>query len=253
MLPAGPGKIALTGSPTQHLLLPEITALNSRQKDQKRKKIIVPLHFIHPGYPGRYDPGRETRHTRSSIFQRPMKIRLELPSDPGGWRGRHRSILSILSIHSIPSQWQTMRIRLGLIPGTRLILAGFISRPKEAGSSNPANDLVETTSPGHHSCSAQSGLVETTSPRPRQGLAKALLLSYCSATDPSRLYLRVINSGWASRRSYLPPSERLPLGVPPPVVTPTLISSWSCIRSGTWASSSRFTLPHPVWGPAGRR
>ena len=72
----------------------------------------------------------------------------------------------------------------GLIPGTRLILAGFISRLKEAGSSNPANDLVETTSPGHHSCSTQSGLVETTSPRPRQGLAKALLLSYCFSHRP---------------------------------------------------------------------
>ena len=77
-----------------------------------------------------------------------------------------------------------MRIRLGLIPGTRLILAGFINRPKEAESSNPANDLVETTSPGHHSCSAQSGLVETTSPGPRQGLAKALLLSYCFSHRP---------------------------------------------------------------------
>ena len=65
-----------------------------------------------------------------------------------------------------------------------MILAGFISRPKEAGSSNPASDLVETTSPGHHSCSAQSGLVETTSPRPRQGLAKVLLLSYCFSHRP---------------------------------------------------------------------
>ena len=108
-----------------------------------------------------------------------MRICLELTSDPGGWSGHHRSILSILSIHSIPSQWQPMRIRLGLIPGTRLILASIISRPKEAGSSNSANDLVETTSPGHHSCSAQSGLVETTSPGPQQGLVKALLLSYC--------------------------------------------------------------------------
>ena len=186
MLRAGPGKIALIGSPTQLPLLPEITALNSHlyQKDQKKRKRIVPLHLIHPGYPGRYDPGEESGHTRSSIFQGPMTIRLELTSDPGGWSGCHRSILSILSIHSIPSQWQRMRIRLGLIPGTRLILAGFISRPKEAGSSNPANDLVETTSPGHHSCSAQSGLVETTSPRPRQGLAKALLLSYCFSHRP---------------------------------------------------------------------
>ena len=77
-----------------------------------------------------------------------------------------------------------MRIRLGLIPRARLILAGFISRPKEAGSRNPANDLVKTTSPGHHSCSAQSGLVETTSPGPGQGLVKALLLSYCFSHRP---------------------------------------------------------------------
>ena len=77
-----------------------------------------------------------------------------------------------------------LRIRLGLISGTRLTLAGFISRPKEAGSSNPANNLVETTSPGHHSPSAPSGLVETTSPRPRQELAKALLRSYYFSHRP---------------------------------------------------------------------
>ena len=49
---------------------------------------------------------------------------------------KHPSLLSILSIHSIPSQ-QPMRIRLGSISGIKLTLAGFISRPKEAESRNP--------------------------------------------------------------------------------------------------------------------
>ena len=76
-----------------------------------------------------------------------------------------------------------MRIRLGLISGTWMTLAGFISRPREAGLSNPASDLVETTSPGHHSPSTPSDLAETTSSRPRYTpkLAKALSLSYYSS------------------------------------------------------------------------
>ena len=128
MLPAGFGKIALTGSPTPLPLLLEITASNSHQRDQRKKKKIVPLHLSHPGYPGRYDPGGESGHIGSSIFQGPMRIRLELTSDPGGESRRHRSIhslLSILSILSIPSQQQPMRIRLGSISGTKLTLAGF--------------------------------------------------------------------------------------------------------------------------------
>ena len=181
MLPADPGKIALIGSPTQPPLLPEITAWINHQRDQKKRKRIVPLHLIHPGYPGRYDPGGESGHLANSIFQGPMRIRLELTSDPGGWSRRHRSIpslLSILSIHSIPTQ-QPMRICLRSISGTKLTLAGFISKPKEAESRNPQNDLVETTSPDHHPPSALSGLIETTSPGPHHipELAKALTQS----------------------------------------------------------------------------
>ena len=178
MLPANPGKIALIGYPTWPPLLPEITALKSRQRDQKKRKRIVPLHLIHPGYPGRYDPGGESGHLASSIFQGPMRIRLELTSDTGGWSGRHRSIPSLLSFHSIPSQ-QPMRIRLGSISGTKLTLAGFISRPEEAESRNPQNDLVETTSPDHLPPSALSSLVKTTSPGPHHTpeLAKALTQS----------------------------------------------------------------------------
>ena len=78
------GKTALIGSLTQPPLLPEITARNNLQRDQKEKKKIVPLHFIHPGYPGRYDPGGERGHIISSIFQEAMRIRLELTSNKGG-------------------------------------------------------------------------------------------------------------------------------------------------------------------------
>ena len=42
MLQAGLGKIALTGSPTPLPLLPEITASNRHQRDQRKKKKIVP-------------------------------------------------------------------------------------------------------------------------------------------------------------------------------------------------------------------
>ena len=72
-----------------------------------------------------------------------------------------------------------MRIRLGSISGTKLTLAGFISRPKEAESRNPQNDLVETTSLDHLPPSALSGLVKTTSPGHHHipELAKALTQS----------------------------------------------------------------------------
>ena len=171
-------KIALIGSPTRPPLLPEITAWKNHQRDQKKRKRIVPLHLIHPGYPGRYDPGGESGHLANSIFQGLMRIRLELTSDPGGWSGRHRSIPSLLSIRSIPSQ-QPMRIHLGSISGTKLTLEGFINRPKEAESRNPPNDLVETTSLDHLPPSALNGLVETTSPGPHHipELAKALTQS----------------------------------------------------------------------------
>ena len=80
--------------------------------------------------------------------------------------------------HPQPPQ-QPMRIRLGSISGTKLTLAGFISRPKEAESRNPPNDLVETTSPDHLPPSSLNGLVETTSPGPHHipELAKALTQS----------------------------------------------------------------------------
>ena len=51
-------------------------------KEEKENR--PPLHLIHPGYPGRCDPGGESGHSRSIIFQGPMRIRLELTSDPGG-------------------------------------------------------------------------------------------------------------------------------------------------------------------------
>ena len=84
MLPANLGKIALIGSLTQTPLLPDNTVLKNRQMEQKKRKRIVPLHLIHPGYPGRYAQGGESGHLASSIFQGPMRIRLELTSNPGG-------------------------------------------------------------------------------------------------------------------------------------------------------------------------
>ena len=81
-------------------------------------------------------------------------------------------------LYSIPAQ-QPMRIRPGLISRTRLTMAVFISRPHQAGSRNPQNDLVETTSPGYLPPSALSGRIETTSlGRPHTPeLAKALTQS----------------------------------------------------------------------------
>ena len=143
--------VALIGSPTQHPPLPEVTA----------KKIIL-LHLSLPSHPERWGPEEEREDIISSIFQAPMETCLEQTSDPGRWGELQWSIPSLPSIHIIPAQ-QPMRICPGLISRTRLITAGFISRPHQAGSRNPQNDLVETASPGHLPPSALSGSIETTS------------------------------------------------------------------------------------------
>ena len=86
-----------------------------------------------------------------------------------------------------------MRIHLGSISGTKLTLAGFIKRPREAESRNPQNDLVETTSPDHLPPSAPSGLVETTSlgPHHTPELAEALTRSYYFSHRPIEVVLRL--------------------------------------------------------------
>ena len=120
--------------------------------------------------------------------------------------------------------------------------------PVTANENSPGANLWNQVAPGRLYKQAQGSRVKQSSKRPRRDyfsgsplppqlqaaslrlllrdLAKSLQRPcygvIASATDPSRLYLRVISSGWASRRSYLPPSERLPLGVPSPAVTPTL-------------------------------
>ena len=147
-------------------------------KMMEKKEENRPLHLSHPRCPERYGPGGERESIASSIFQDPMKTLLELTSDPGGWSGRQWSIPSLPSfhsIHSIPAK-QPIRIRPGSIPGTKLILASYIRRPKEAEARNPPNNLVETTSPDHLPPSALNGLVETTSLGPHHSpeLAKVL-------------------------------------------------------------------------------
>ena len=64
-------------------------------------------------------------------------------------------------------------------PGTRIPLAGLISRPGEAGSSNSTSDLVENTSPRYRS---NLKLVEALSPSSHSSLkiVEALSPSYCS-------------------------------------------------------------------------
>ena len=177
MLPDGLGKTVSSGSPT-----PAPTP--SRDHDKKTEKEEEENHppASQPSrIPRKYGPDGERGSITSSIFQEPMETRLESTSDPGGWSGCHRSIpsvLSIHSIHSIPAQ-QPMRIHPGSISRTKLTTAGFISRPHQAGSRNPPNDLVKTTSPDHLPPSALNGLVETTSPGPHHipELAKALTQS----------------------------------------------------------------------------
>ena len=63
-------------------------------------------------------------------------------------------------------------------PGTRIPLAGLISGPGEAGSSNSTGDLVETTSPRYR---PNLKLVEALSPSSHSNLrlVEALPLSYC--------------------------------------------------------------------------
>ena len=86
-----------------------------------------------------------------------------------------------------------MRIRPGSISWTKLTTAGFISRPHQEGSSNPPNDLVETTTPGHLLPSALIGHVETTFPgRPdTPELAKARTQSSPVSHGPIKDVLRL--------------------------------------------------------------
>ena len=67
-------------------------------------------------------------------------------------------------------------------PGTRIPLAGLISGPGEAGSSNSTSDLVETTSPRY--CSNLK-LVEALSPSSHSNLrlVEALPPSYCFSLE----------------------------------------------------------------------
>ena len=150
MLPDLPWNAALTGSPTQHPPLPEITA-----------KRIIRLHQNLASYPTRWDP-EEERESIINGFQEPMEARLEPASHPEKGGVPQWSIPSFYSITSLPAQ-QPMRIRPGLIFRTSLIPAGFISGPIPASARNPQPDLFETTSPSLLSPSAQSDLIETTS------------------------------------------------------------------------------------------
>ena len=67
-------------------------------------------------------------------------------------------------------------------PGTRIPLAGLISWPEEAGSSNSASDLIENTSPRYGS---NLKLVEALSPSSHSSLkiVEALSPSYCSSLE----------------------------------------------------------------------
>ena len=114
-----------------------------------------------------------------------------------------------------------------------LPLTGLISRPGEAGSSNSASDLVESTSPKYRS---HLKLVEALSPRvptPAWSLSRPCLQVIAPTSSSSRFNLWAIIPAWASRRCYFPPSRRLPLCVSSPAVTPTLSLSWPHPRSRT--------------------
>ena len=67
-------------------------------------------------------------------------------------------------------------------PGTRIPLAGLISGPGEAGSSNSASNLDENTSPRYRS---HLKLIEALSPSSHSTLklVEALSLSYCSSLE----------------------------------------------------------------------
>ena len=99
-------------------------------------------------------------HTGSHT-QEPIKLILQLTSEPLPYPATQQ-----------PAQ----------PPGTWIPLAGLISGPGEAGSSNSASDLVESTSPRYRS---HLKLVEALSPTSHSNLklVGALSPSYCSSLE----------------------------------------------------------------------
>ena len=97
-------------------------------------------------------------HTGSHT-QQPIKLIMQLISDPLPYPATQK-----------PAQ----------PPGTRIPLAGLISRLGETGSSNSASDLIENTSPRYRS---NLKLVEALSPSSHSTLklVEALSPSYCSS------------------------------------------------------------------------
>ena len=115
-----------------------------------------------------YAPGsRENRLYKvligqtGSHTQEPIKLIIQLLSDPPPYPAAQK-----------PSH----------PPGTRIPLAGLISRPGEAGSSNSTSDLVETTSPRYRS---NLKLVKALSPSSHSNLrlVEALSPSYCFSLE----------------------------------------------------------------------
>ena len=103
--------------------------------------------------------GHTGSHTQELIL--PIKLILQLTSDPLPYPATQQ-----------PAQ----------PPGTRIPLTGLISGPGEAGSSNSAIDLVESTSPRYRS---HLKLVEALSPSSHSNLklVEALSPSYCSSLE----------------------------------------------------------------------
>ena len=135
-----------------------------------------------------------------------------------------------------------MRIRPGSISRTKLTTAGFISRPHQAGSRNPPNNLVEPTSPGHLPPSALSGHVETTSPdhphTPELAKARDKELSRQprahqgrTQTDPQEGAISLLQSGYhtVSHLPQTPPCAARPDSVIEVGLEPPVAASTSCI------------------------
>ena len=112
-------------------------------------------------------------------------------------------------------------------PAARLPLAGFIAGPEKQGQAiqqaTSSRLLLRATAPPPlEATSSRLLLRDIATP---QSLPRPCLRTIAPATDQSRFYLRVLIPSWSSRRCYFPLSERLPLGVPSPAVTPMLSSS----------------------------
>ena len=186
MLPDLPWNAALTGSPTQHPPLTEITA-----------KRIIRLHQNLASYLARCDP-EEERESIINGFQEPMEVCLE-PSEPRKLPRKMRPRRRKREHHqrlpganeSVPGTSQPPRGRMSTsvkhpqlpqLPqhhqpprstanenSSRANLPDqpdpgrLYSRPIPASARNPQPDLVETTSLGLLSPSTQSNLIETTS------------------------------------------------------------------------------------------